>query len=172
MPPVRVPILTVFPTRESPLLKLRTFSFPLKRFQSLIDNAPVVVLFAILIPNIPLLLLYVRGPFAESDVSQIFVATTPLKLNRFLERVLRLPDNVLKFVVRLNRFPDNVLKFVERPETVPDRELKFPERRFTVPERLTRLPERLAIFPVAVKRFVLIAVILPERAFCARTSVK
>jgi hypothetical protein len=49
----------------------------------------------------------------------------------------------------------------------------------TVPESVVRLvlvvarfPERVAIFPVAVAILELMTEIVPERAFCARTSVK
>ena len=36
----------VFPTRVTPDIKVRTFSFPLNVFQSALERAPVVVLFA------------------------------------------------------------------------------------------------------------------------------
>ncbi len=36
----------VFPTRVTPDIKVRTFSFPLNVFQSATERAPVVVLFA------------------------------------------------------------------------------------------------------------------------------
>ena len=47
----------VFPTRESPLLKVRTFSFPLKVLKSVYESAHVVVEFTIFIPKSPVPLL-------------------------------------------------------------------------------------------------------------------
>ncbi len=43
IPPVSVPILTVLPTRESPLLNVRAFSFELKVFQLVAERKPAVV---------------------------------------------------------------------------------------------------------------------------------
>mgnify|MGYP006338156791 CR=1 FL=1 len=70
-------------------------------FQSVAESAPVVVEFAILIPNTPVRLLYVRGPSTEREVSDILVATTPLRVARLPERDEIFPVAVERFVLRL-----------------------------------------------------------------------
>ena len=55
----------------------RKLTLLLKVFQSATERAPVVVEFAILILKRPVPELYVSGPFAESDVRPILLATVP-----------------------------------------------------------------------------------------------
>lgn len=62
---VSVPIPTVLPIRESQLLNVRIFSLLLKVFQSVAVSTPVVVIFALTIPNTPVRLLYVSGPVTQ-----------------------------------------------------------------------------------------------------------
>jgi hypothetical protein len=122
------PIL--FPIRVTPVPKVRTDSLELKVFQSVAERAPVVVVFAMLIPNTPVVLLYVSGPRAESAVNQILLATVPERVERLLLVVARDPES------------EKIFEFVA-----------------------VRLPERVHILPVSVFT-------VPERAFCARVSVK
>ena len=144
----------------------------MKVFQSVDERAPVVVEFAVRIPNTPVRLLYVRGHTAERAVSPILVATVD-------ERVERVPDNVDTVVVRFERF-----EFVVSRE--PERVFTRPERVDTLEFVVARLVVRVARLPVAVARLVLvvarllfvvailpvIAAIVPESAFCARVFVK
>ena len=88
------------------------FCFALKRFQSDAERAPVVVEFAIFIPKTPVVLLYVSGPFAERDVSPIFVATVPERVLRFPERVFTFPERVRILPVAVARLAFVVLRFV------------------------------------------------------------
>ena len=82
-----------------------------------------MVVFAILMPKRPVVLLYVIGQLAEREVSPIFVP-------------------------------------------------RIPERDRISPVAVARFVKRVAIFPVAVARLVWILRIDPERAFCARESLK
>ena len=96
-----------------------------------------MVVLAILMPKRPVVLLYVRGPLAESEVRLILVATIP-------ERVVTFPERVLKLVVRFERL---VLVVVR----VPEREAISPvavERLFVSVFILEfREPERVLKFP-------------------------
>ena len=94
-------------------------------FQSVAERAPVVVEFAVRIPNTPVRLLYVSGHTAERAVSPILVATVdervatvPERDVRLEERILTVPERLLRLlfvVVRLElvvaRFPERVLMF-------------------------------------------------------------
>ncbi len=81
-------------------------------FQSSTESTPVRDEEAVFIPNTPVVLLYVSGPFADRDVSPILVATTP-------ERVARLPEIELIFPVAVLRFVFVVERFVVRVEIFP-----------------------------------------------------
>ena len=61
----------VFPTLESPVLNVRTDSFELNVFQSVLERYPLVPVVACPIENTPVVLLYASGPDAESAVSPI-----------------------------------------------------------------------------------------------------
>ena len=97
-------------------------------FQSIELNAPVVVELAILIPNTPERLLYVRGPSTEREVSDIFVATSPLRVETVHESELTVPE-------RLTRFPLSVLILPVTEESVPVIEDMFELIPAIVPER-------------------------------------
>jgi hypothetical protein len=117
------------PTRESQFVGERIERAPcllLNVVQSVPVSAPVVVELAFQRENTPVVLLYERGQRAESEVSPIFVATTP-------ERVERLALVVARFPERVDIFP----VAVARLELV-----------------VARLVVRVAILPVAVVRFV------------------
>ena len=101
------------------------FILLLNVFQSVAERAPVVVEFAVRIPNTPVRLLYVSGHTAERAVSPILVATVdervarePERDVRLDERILTVPERLLRLlfvVVRLElvvaRFPERVLMF-------------------------------------------------------------
>ena len=57
------------------------------------------------IPNTPVLLLYVTGQFAERDVSPIFVATIPERVESLPERERISPVAVARFIWRFAMFP-------------------------------------------------------------------
>ena len=104
----------------------------MKVFQSVDERAPVVVEFAVRIPNTPVRLLYVRGHTAERAVSPILVATVDERAERVPERDVRL---------------------AERPLTVPESQVRLEERILTVPERVLRLLFVVARFELVVPRF-------------------
>jgi hypothetical protein len=69
-----VPFVTMIPAvLDETDQNVRVFCLPLNVFQSEEERAPVVVELAREIPNTHVVLLYVRGPFAKSEVSVIFV---------------------------------------------------------------------------------------------------
>jgi hypothetical protein len=70
--------LILLPTLESPFEKLKAFSLLLNVFQSVAERAPVVVEFAIAIPNTPERLLYVRAQRTEREVRLIEFVTFPI----------------------------------------------------------------------------------------------
>jgi hypothetical protein len=86
---------------------------------------------------------------------------------------------VFTVVVRVASAPDTVLSVELSVLSVPERDeiftvfcvtfalvvARFPERVFMVVVSVLRFPERVAIF-------AFIPAIVPERAFCARVSVK
>ncbi len=143
--------VTLLPTLESPFEKLRAFSLLLNVFQSVAERAPVVVEFAIAIPNTPERLLYVRGQRTERDVRDIFDATVA-------ERETREPERV----------DISASEAVTRPESVSIL-MVYPA---TVHEREEMVHERVEILPVAVAMLASIIDIVPESAFCALVSVK
>lgn len=97
--------------REMPLHAIeRPLAVPAMRLtlllnvvQSIPVIAPVVVEFAIFIPNTPVKLLYVRGPFAESDEREILVATTHERVFRLPERLNTVPETERIFPVAVAR---------------------------------------------------------------------
>jgi hypothetical protein len=105
-------------------------------FQSVAESAPVVVEFAILIPNTPVRLLYVRGPSAEREVSDILVATTPLRVLTVHEREVRFVFVVLRLPESVAIFPVAVARFVFVVERLPERLEIFISVTFTRPERV------------------------------------
>jgi hypothetical protein len=170
--PKSVPIVPTPNVCVTPVSPLIDPTLLLNVFQSVAESAPVVVEFAILIPNTPVRLLYVRGPSTEREVSDILVATTP-------ESVFTEPLSELRFAFVVTRLPESVDTVVLRVEREPERELTLPERVVKLLKSVATVPERVAILPVAVARLEFVVVILPvrpatvpERAFCARTSVK
>ena len=78
----------------------------LKVFQSGTESAPVVDEEAIFIQNTHVELLYVSGQFAERDVSPIFVATTPERVERFVVRVIIFPVAVAILLFMMEREPE------------------------------------------------------------------
>jgi hypothetical protein len=161
------------PMRESQFVGERIERAPcllLNVFQSVPVSAPVVVEFAFQIENTPVVLLYERGQSAESEVSPIFVATTPERVVRLALVSARLPERVFTIHERVAIFPVAVARLVVRVamlELTPPRD----------PESVARFPERVAMFPVAVARlefvvarlvvrvvmFVVLAAVCPER---------
>jgi len=135
--PREIPLHAIESPFATPVIRLTLL---LKVVQSIQVIAPVVVEFAIFIPNTPVRLLYVTGPFAERDVREILVATTHERVFTVVERVFTEPE-------RLN--------------TVHERERKLVASVLTLPERLKRVPERVRIFPVAVARVLWSARIFP-----------
>ena len=110
-------------------------------FQSVAERAPVVVEFAVRIPNTPVRLLYVSGHTAERAVSPILVATVD-------ERVERVPDKLVTLLFVVARFELRV-------DTVPESEA-------TVEFVVERLPESEVRFELVVARFVFVVVRVPE----------
>jgi hypothetical protein len=105
-----------------------------------------------------------RAP-ERAVISVLFWETTPERLLTVFERVVRFPERVFTVFVRLERV---VLVLASPPESVAISALfwdTIPERLVTVFERVEREPERVLIW---VWRLFM----LPERAFCARVSVK
>ena len=175
-------------------------SLLLNIFQSVAERAPVVVEFAVRIPNTPVRLLYVSGHTAERAVSPILVATVEVREAREPERFVTLllrvdtePESEVRFELVVARFPERVEIVVLRVDTEPERDTRFPERVLTVPERDTRFPESVLMVdenpftvPESVEIVPLRVDILPERvlilpvilatipliAFCALVLVK
>jgi hypothetical protein len=144
----------VFPIRTRPVPNVRTLSFELNVVQSVPVRAPVVVALAFQIENIPVVLLYERGPSAEREVSPIFVATTPERVARFVLVSARLPERVFTLPERVAILPVAVarLEFVV---------LRFVMIVLTDPERVFTRPERVAMFHVAVAMFVVRVIMFP-----------
>ena len=146
----------------------------MKVFQSVDERAPVVVEFAVRIPNTPVRLLYVRGHTAERAVSPILVATVDERVASDPEREDTFELVVVRLVFVVARLPESEAIFavwvaivdsavVTRPERVAI--LAFVVVLFvtTVPERVdtlefvvARLVVRVARLPVAVARLVLV----------------
>jgi hypothetical protein len=104
---------TLFPIRVTPVPKVSIFSLLLKVFQSVAESAPVVVVFAILIPNTPVVLLYVSGPRAESAVSPILFATVPERERRSEFVVTSDPERIQIFAVFVVICPESVMRAPE-----------------------------------------------------------
>jgi hypothetical protein len=172
----------------------------LKVFQSVEERAPVVVEFAVRIPNTPVRLLYVSGHTAESAVSPILVATVEerearepdmlvtllLVVVREPEREAREPDMLVTLLLVVVREPEREAREPERvdilvvcPSTTPERVVRLVLVVSREPERVFTCPERVVMFPVAVARLELMVAIEPviaemvhERAVCALVLVK
>ena len=161
-------------------------SLLLNVFQSVAERAPVVVEFAVRIPNTPVRLLYVSGHTAERAVSPILVATVdervarePEKEVRLEERILTVPERALRLLFVIVRLEFVVARLPERLVTLLFVVARFVVRVAILPVAVARLAfvvARLAfvvaILPVIEAMFEFIPATVPERAFCARIFVK